>query len=452
MNSEIIKSVTYERQNVTPRFVFTACIVICFFAILISFVSYYFIRSYNLNEASVMTQDKLIGAVYKDLDFSSLNGSREKLVNLSAKIKVVSGAKTVILFDKDHNLVWSTLATKYNKNEPVTSVNASKILTLDLPLFSWEAWRQIIRNDYSLVTQQVPILSKTNQQIGTAQLAMDVSFFLKNASFISLVLFVLICISCLLVFFFLFRSLKKVIKVLDKQEEILNENVDNLSALFESNKKMKESIQTASARAVELNEQFLRRLGADLHDGPAQMIGYANMRMNNIAAKDAAKDLGHEFQSVKQALEDSLDEIRGISSGLVLPELESMTLKKCLRKVISIHGMNSNAKVIENFVDIPSNVPLPIKICAYRFVQEGLNNAEQHGNAKKCRLTVRYSKGKLYVSLKDNGEGFRTSILEKDSSRLGLVGLKDRIESIGGKFTINSELGVGTAIKFSVVC
>ena len=197
MNSEIIKSVTYERQNVTPRFVFTACIVICFFAILISFVSYYFIRSYNLNEASVMTQDKLIGAVYKDLDFSSLNGSREKLVNLSAKIKVVSGAKTVILFDKDHNLVWSTLATKYNKNEPVTSVNASKILTLDLPLFSWETWRQIIRNDYSLVTQQVPILSKTNQQIGTAQLAMDVSFFLKNASFISLVLFVLICIKSL---------------------------------------------------------------------------------------------------------------------------------------------------------------------------------------------------------------------------------------------------------------
>jgi len=54
--------------------------------------------------------------------------------------------------------------------------------------------------------------------------------------------------------------------------------------------------------------------------------------------------------------------------------------------------------------------------------------------------------------LKDNGKGFRTSLLEKDSRHLGLIGLKDRIESIGGSFTINSELGVGTAIKFTVSC
>jgi len=120
----------------------------------------------------------------------------------------------------------------------------------------------------------------------------------------------------------------------------LNENVRNLSETLEANQAMRANIQTASARAVELNEQFLRRVGADLHDGPAQMIGYANMRMNSIAASDAAKDLGTEFQSVKQALEDSLEEIRGISSGLVLPELKTMTLKKCLQKVISIHGMH----------------------------------------------------------------------------------------------------------------
>ena len=130
-----------------------------------------------------------------------------------------------------------------------------------------------------------------------------------------------------------------------------------------------------------------------------------------------------------------------------------MTLKKCLRKVISIHGMQSNAQVIEKFVDVPSDVPLPVKICAYRFVQEGLNNAEQHGAADTCRLSVRYNKGVLTVVLKDNGKGFRTSILKKESSsHLGLIGLKDRIESIGGTFHINSELGVGTAIKFSVDC
>ena len=115
-----------------------------------------------------------------------------------------------------------------------------------------------------------------------------------------------------------------------------------------------------------------------------------------------------------------------------------MTLEQCMRKVITIHSVQSNAEVTQDYIDMPDEVPLPIKICAYRFVQEGLNNAEQHGKAEKCKLNVRVTKGVLQVSLKDNGIGFRKSLLNSDSVHLGLIGLKDRIESIGGTFNINS--------------
>ena len=59
---------------------------------------------------------------------------------------------------------------------------------------------------------------------------------------------------------------------------------------------------------------------------------------------------------------------------------------------------------------------------------------------------------KLTVSLKDNGIGFRKSKLSTaaDGGHLGIVGLRDRIESLGGKLSINSELGVGTALKFTI--
>jgi len=213
---------------------------------------------------------------------------------------------------------------------------------------------------------------------------------------------------------------------------------------------MQTSIKTASARAVELNEQFLRRVGADLHDGPAQMIGFAAMRLNKISKEDAAKALGHEFHAVREALDESLDEIRGISSGLVLPELASMSFEQCLRKVVLLHSSKSDAEVEQFYSDLPDDIQLPIKICAYRFVQEGLNNAERHGKATKCRLRSDIRDGVLVVSLKDNGMGFRKSQLSTDVGHLGLMGLKDRIESLGGKFNINSELGVGTALKFSV--
>ncbi len=115
-----------------------------------------------------------------------------------------------------------------------------------------------------------------------------------------------------------------------------------------------------------------------------------------------------------------------------------------------LHTTKSECKVKEYYKDLPKDMPLPIKICAYRFVQEGLNNAERHGQAKNCRVTANVTNGVLNISLKDDGMGFRKSILEERSGQLGLIGLKDRVESLGGTFSVNSELGVGTAIKLSI--
>lgn len=261
---------------------------------------------------------------------------------------------------------------------------------------------------------------------------------------------VLLLAAISLLFWLLLGSFKRSLRMVESQECTLNQQITRLSDLLASNKAMQKSIKTASARAVELNEQFLRRVGADLHDGPAQMIGYSVLRLNQAINDDKLDVAGHELHAIKDALDESLEEIRGISSGLVLPELENMTLEECLRKVVILHGAHSDVKVAQFYHDLPNVVSLPIKICAYRFVQEGLNNAHRHGQAKKCRLTVNLKGSVLQISLKDNGKGFRKSQLIVQGGSLGLTGLKDRIESLGGTLNINSELGVGTALKLSI--
>ena len=187
-----------------------------------------------------------------------------------------------------------------------------------------------------------------------------------------------------------------------------------------------------------------------MHDGPAQSIGFAILRLDRVSEDDQSKQFNPDFHEVKQALDSALDEIRGISSGLVLPELEHMTLTQSLQQVVVRHSVNSSTQVSEYYQDLPDHIPLPIKICAYRFVQEGLNNAHRHGQAEKCRVTAHVKNDVLHLSLKDNGMGFRKSELTSEGGHLGLMGLKDRVESLGGDFTINSELGVGTAIKVSM--
>jgi len=162
------------------------------------------------------------------------------------------------------------------------------------------------------------------------------------------------------------------------------------------------------------------------------------------------RQLSHEFHIIKEALDSSIEEVRAISSGLVMPELEGMTLEESIRKVVIRHQSNAKVEVTQYYQDIPEDIPLPIRICAFRFVQEGLNNAHKHGQAEKCRVTAQFKEGVLHLSLKDNGMGFRKSQLGADGGHLGLMGLRDRVESLGGQFVINSELGVGTALKISI--
>ena len=280
----------------------------------------------------------------------------------------------------------------------------------------------------------------------------DFSMPLKQSLVLAFRVLIMILLGGLILCFVLSRSFRRGVNVIRVKDQELEQQIQRLNHLLSDHKSVQNNMKTASARAVELNEQFLRRVGADLHDGPAQMIGYSVLRLNEVSRKEEVKSLGYEFHSVKAALEESLNEIRGISAGLVLPELAELNLEQCLRKVVALHTTKSDSVVAQYYSELPQDIPLPIKITAYRFAQEALNNAQNHGQATKCRLSAHLVDRKLTVSIKDNGIGFRKSKLGNAAAagHLGIVGLRDRIQSLGGKLIINSELGVGTALKFII--
>lgn len=297
------------------------------------------------------------------------------------------------------------------------------------------------------ITALIAFGSKKNNNRSVLKLVKNYNSELKGARRSAYRILWYILLGNMVLFLVLFYGFRSGLQTIEKQEMDLTRQVEKLSKSLSTNRSLQRSMKTASSRAVELNEQFLRRVGSDLHDGPAQNLGYAILRLDQIAKRPENKQISSDFPTILKALNDSIEEIRGISSGLVMPELQELTLEEAMQRVVLRHGMISGMQVTERYSKLPKdNVPLPIKITAYRFVQEGLNNAYRHGKADKAKLTVRVSKGKLKISLKDNGSGFRKSQLKESGGHLGLLGLKDRIESLGGDFLINSELGVGTTI------
>ncbi len=210
-------------------------------------------------------------------------------------------------------------------------------------------------------------------------------------------------------------------------------------------------LEQASQRSVDISERVLRRIGSDLHDGPAQQLAIALLRMDALGeavANDACyREEDHaNFLRIKDALGDALKETRHISAGLALPELEGLSIRQVLIKAAEAHMRRTGMSVDMNIGKLPIDVKQSIKICLYRVVQETLNNSFQHAGTKNASLRADVTNRTLVVSCFDNGPGFVLSQIATNSDGLGLSGLRERIESLGGHFKLDSAPGKGTAI------
>jgi signal transduction histidine kinase len=239
-------------------------------------------------------------------------------------------------------------------------------------------------------------------------------------------------------------------RTIETQRTALEAKVSELQALLSQNSTLRQRVQRASRRATAINERYLRRIGADLHDGPAQLVALAALRMDSPLLLDpdtSAEQRQAEVAGIHKTLSEAMREIRGICNGLVLPQIETAAVADILRLAVAEHERRTASSVS---LALPTQLPEPgasEKISIYRFVQEGLNNAWRHGQGKDQAVKAGTKSGKLFVTVSDGGPGFDPA----RSEGLGLAGLRERIESIGGRFeTVSGPKGTRLLITLSV--
>lgn len=252
----------------------------------------------------------------------------------------------------------------------------------------------------------------------------------------------------LAMFFVLFGIVWGGNRTIERQRQELQGRVQQLSELLTQNKQLHDRAQRATSRAVELNERFLRRLSAELHDGPAQALSFGLLRLDAIADNNDHAARAGDLERIRNALREALQEIRNLSTGLAVPELAELGLLEALQKVVRAHlrRTRSNVELCVSEVPLPNPLPLPLKIGIYRFVQEALNNAYQHGKGQHQHVQTRYQNGVLEVEVSDAGPGFDPEDPSKVGEHLGLSGMRERIESLGGHFQLDSVLNRGTRV------
>ena len=190
-------------------------------------------------------------------------------------------------------------------------------------------------------------------------------------------------------------------------------------------------------RAAVLHER--RRLAREIHDGMAQDLAFIVQQADAMSRRDGAPPA---MADIATAARRALDESRGAIAALVRPTDEP--LEQALARVADEAAGRWGTRV-ESRAVAGLELAAPAREAMLRIVGEAVTNAARHGRAQ--RITVELAeRPELSVCIADDGVGFDPELLEQQSGRHGIMGMRERAEQIGGRLRVQSRPGEGTEI------
>lgn len=231
-------------------------------------------------------------------------------------------------------------------------------------------------------------------------------------------------------------------QTIETQRFQLTQRIDELSKAMSRERALRARIEQSAQKAFDENERFLRALGADLHDGPAQLIGLALLKLD---PRDGEIHRATLLQA-RSAITQAMREIRGIAAGLHLPDIDGQPLEACIKATVRNHEAKTGTVVRLTCFGLRDDCPTQIKICACRFIQEGLANAFHHARGLDQRVHVDGGANFIRVTVADSGPGMPKVPLTDDDPHFGLICLRDRVENLNGTMKVSSLPQRGTRI------
>ncbi len=261
-----------------------------------------------------------------------------------------------------------------------------------------------------------------------------------------------------LMYLCLFILVRRGSKTIDAQRAELNKKIGELTSLNEQNLQLQERIIKAAERSTLLNEDFLQRVSTDIHDGPGQDLGFALMQIKNLedtllesntAGRPVPADWSNRLTQTKAAIESALKDLRALSANIELPDIAQLSIDAIAQRVVSDHYVKTG--VVVELITTKQDIPASFrnKVAIYRLLQESLANTYRHAHDTPCRVSLKTMSNALVVEISDKGPGFDPQVALK-KKRLGLIGMRQRIEVLGGSFQIITTIGIGTTILVSL--
>ncbi|MGM7721423.1 sensor histidine kinase [uncultured Metabacillus sp.] len=234
----------------------------------------------------------------------------------------------------------------------------------------------------------------------------------------------------------------------------LNRDIRQVGILLEDAQQK----QDFGLRIIEAQEEERKRVSREIHDGPAQMLANVMMRselIERIYRERGPEEGFKEIRNLRQNVRNALYEVRRIIYDLRPMALDDLGLIPTLRKYMNtIEEYNGKTKIhFESLGCLEAKRLSPrFEVALFRLAQEAVTNALKHAEATEISVKVEAAEETFTMVIKDNGKGFSLEQFKrkKDKTSFGLIGMKERVDLLEGKITIDSKIGLGTFIMIQV--
>jgi signal transduction histidine kinase len=222
--------------------------------------------------------------------------------------------------------------------------------------------------------------------------------------------------------------------------------------LFEQVRAGRERLQSLSRRLVEVQEAERHYVARELHDEAGQALTSLLFKLGQLEQQMPDPRQADQLAELKQMTNGVLESLHRLAMDLRPASLDHLGLVPALYQYVKAIG--DRYGVIAQFKAVGlegERLSADVETAVYRIVQEALTNIVRHAHATRADVLLEHRGDRVIVVVEDNGLGFDADVARfAQQGRLGLVGMQERAEMLGGSFVIESTAGAGTTVVVEV--
>jgi signal transduction histidine kinase len=250
------------------------------------------------------------------------------------------------------------------------------------------------------------------------------------------------------------EDLKREIDRRRSVEESLRTSEQTSSQLLEKSRRMQEELRLLSRRMLSAQEEERKTISRELHDVIAQMLTSINVRLSALKTKTATstRELQKKIEVTQRLVEKSVDIIHRFARDLRPAVLDDLGLIPAMRSYLKVFTEQTGIRCTFTAFAEVEKLNGASRTALYRIAQEALTNVSRHAKASLVKVSIRLRQNRVCMEIQDDGRGFQVedTAAIQHSKRLGLLGMRERAEMVGGVFCVDSAPGKPTTVHVEI--